>query len=172
MGIAGKNPVQAAVEKNPELVGTAYEALLRGDVNVTTVMFLRATLRALREIFTPEVANGLTWRSSREVTRRLIAKHIVFVTVEALTLPLKPSRTITLHDRAAKLFAFFEAVLPKRYTREEFGDALEQLAKLEALGASPWKCRILITKTIFWLSVNVARDAFMLLASLLRIFGH
>ena len=73
---------------------------------------------------------------------------------------------------AERAFRVLEAILPRRYTNEELGDARERLAKLRAAGASPGKLRLVAAKAICWLVFNVSRDALMLIVSLMKVCGH
>lgn len=72
---------------------------------------------------------------------------------------------------ATRAFTLFQAILPRRYTNEEFGDALEKISKLETVGVPKWRLRVIAAKAIFWVLFNVAREWFPLLAALKKLFG-
>lgn len=58
------------------------------------------------------------------------------------------------------IFGWIEAFVPKRYTDEELGDALEQIHQRVADGCSPWWVRLKIVTTVFWILVHFAVEEY------------
>lgn len=79
---------------------------------------------------------------------------------------LKWYRAEPVSKRAAQLFALL-AFLPKRYTNEELGDALELIARLEAQGAPRWKAVAVMLRAFAFVCFNFAKD----FAAVVKIFG-
>lgn len=57
-------------------------------------------------------------------------------------------------------FSWAEAVLPRRYTSEEFGDALEEIQHKQRAGCSPWWVRLKVASTILWVLWHIAVDEY------------
>lgn len=62
-----------------------------------------------------------------------------------------------IRRRAADAFDLAALVLPARMADEEFGDALEAIAALEARGAAPWRLWLKVGSSLIWAFVNAWR---------------
>lgn len=65
----------------------------------------------------------------------------------------KPQRV-----NAARAFAWFAILAPRRVWQEETGDALETIAAMEAAGCSAFKIRLKVWSTILWVMLNGLRE--------------
>ncbi len=70
--------------------------------------------------------------------------------------------------RDTNSFFWFEALLPKRYTNEEFGDAEEEISRRRAEGCSPWWVRLKILTTIFWVLIHIVVEEYARMKKALR----
>jgi hypothetical protein len=61
--------------------------------------------------------------------------------------------------QARRAFVLVSALVPKRLSDEEIGDALEVISRMESEGRSRWLCRLKVVSAIFWVLVNAVREA-------------
>jgi hypothetical protein len=101
--------------------------------------------RLLEESYRQQAGMFKDWKA--QVWTRVKPFLVVDVKFDEQELPEPP-----------KVFQWVSLALPARLYKEDLGDALELLARLERQGAPRWQRQLKIACTCFWLLVNTARE--------------